>query len=336
MMATPDTLYRVGSVSKPFTALLLMMFVEMGLIDLDAPIQDYLPEFQPVNKSGKKITLRQMLSHRSGLVREGPVGNYFDDTQPSLADTVKSISKLELVFEPGSTTSYSNMALATVGYVLERTQKEAFAKLMQRKLLDPIGMNNSSFDGKRAVVVCRLDPEKLRAYNIKALEVKDVLKKSGVGPFTFDLGETTPGKMAAPFPSILFHSALSDPDKLGKIEVKKDLDIYLARPWHHRAGPHVPAAHGPGDHVDLPWPGVPGPRVGLRHGPGRQSVLFRQRSGEVPQVSLCRRAVAGRWRSRSHQTRNAGKDVDDPVPARRARKRASGWASSYPISTANA
>jgi serine beta-lactamase-like protein LACTB len=122
-----------------------MLFVEMGLIDLDAPIQDYLPEFQPVNKSGKKITLRQMLSHRSGIVREGPVGNYFDDTEPSLADTVKSISKTELVFEPGSTTSYSNMALATVGYVLERTQKEHFAKLMQRKLLDPIGMKESSF-----------------------------------------------------------------------------------------------------------------------------------------------------------------------------------------------
>jgi serine beta-lactamase-like protein LACTB len=150
--ASPDTIYRVGSVSKPFTALLLMIFVEMGLIDLDVPIQKYLPEFQPINKSGKKITLRHMLSHRSGIVREGPVGNYFDDSQPSLADTVKSISKLELVFEPGSTTSYSNMALATAGYVLERTQKEPFAQLMQRKLLEPIGMHNSSFDGSRQVM----------------------------------------------------------------------------------------------------------------------------------------------------------------------------------------
>src|SRR6266852_5705438 len=138
--ATPDTPYRVGSVSKPFTALLLMILVEMGLIDLDAPVQNYLPEFAPTNKSGKKITLRQMLSHRSGLVREGPVGNYFDDSFPSLADTVKSINKTTLVYEPGSTTAYSNMALGTVGYVAERTLKEAFAKQVQRKLLDPIGM----------------------------------------------------------------------------------------------------------------------------------------------------------------------------------------------------
>jgi CubicO group peptidase (beta-lactamase class C family)/D-alanyl-D-alanine dipeptidase len=145
LAATPDTPYRVGSVSKPFTALLLMIFVELGLIDLDMPVQTYLPEFQPTNKTGKKITLRQMLSHRSGLVREGPVGNYFDDSQPSIAETVKSLNNTELVYEPGSTTSYSNMALSVAGYVLEKTQKEPFEKLMQRKLLDPIGMTESGF-----------------------------------------------------------------------------------------------------------------------------------------------------------------------------------------------
>jgi CubicO group peptidase (beta-lactamase class C family)/D-alanyl-D-alanine dipeptidase len=143
--ATPDTPYRVGSVSKPFTALLLMLLVELGLIDLDAPVQNYLPEFQPKNKYDKKITLRQMLSHRSGVVREGPVGNYFDDTHPTLEATVKSLNKTDLVYEPGSTTSYSNMALATVGYVIERTQNESFDKFMQRKLLEPIGMKNSTF-----------------------------------------------------------------------------------------------------------------------------------------------------------------------------------------------
>ncbi len=144
--ATPHTLYRVGSVSKPFTALLLMLFVELGLIDLDLPIQEYLPEFQPINKTGKNITLRQILSHRSGLVRESPVGNYFDAAKPSLADTVKSLNKTELVYVPETKTSYSNAALATAGYVLERTQKAAFPKLIQRKLLDPLDMKDSSFD----------------------------------------------------------------------------------------------------------------------------------------------------------------------------------------------
>ena len=144
--ATGDTLYRVGSVSKPFTTLMLMILVEMGLIDLDAPVQDYLPDFQPGNKTGKKITLRQMVSHRSGLVRESPVGNYFDESGPTLAATVKSINQTELVYDPEAKTSYSNAALATVGYLLEHTQKEPFAQLIQRRLLEPIGMKDSSFD----------------------------------------------------------------------------------------------------------------------------------------------------------------------------------------------
>jgi CubicO group peptidase (beta-lactamase class C family)/D-alanyl-D-alanine dipeptidase len=143
--ATGDTVYRVGSVSKPITALLLMMLVEQGLIDLDVPVQNYLPDFQPRNTTGKKITLRQMLAHRSGLVREAPIGNYFDASEPTLAQTVASLNRTELVFVPETTASYSNAALATVGLLLEKTQNEPFARLMQRKLLDPLGMVGSTY-----------------------------------------------------------------------------------------------------------------------------------------------------------------------------------------------
>src|SRR5262249_6417572 len=71
-LAGPQTVWRIGSVSKPITALALMMLVEAGKIDLDAPVSDYLPEFQPKNPFDKKIPLRQLMSHRSGLVREPP------------------------------------------------------------------------------------------------------------------------------------------------------------------------------------------------------------------------------------------------------------------------
>lgn len=145
-LATADTVYRVGSVSKPITALLLMMLVEAGLIDLDAPVQKYLPDFKPKNTSGKQITLRQMLCHKSGLVRESPVGNYFDASEPSLAATVASLNQTELVYVPETTTSYSNAALATVGLVLEKTQNEPFARLMKRRLLDPLGMKSSGYE----------------------------------------------------------------------------------------------------------------------------------------------------------------------------------------------
>lgn len=144
--ATPRTVYRVGSVSKPISALLLMILVELGLIDLDAPVQTYLPDFRPKNSSGKAITLRQIVSHKSGLIRESPVGSYFDDTEPTLEQLVASLNGLELVYPPESKLSYSNAAVGMAGLIMERTQKEDFAKLIQRKLLDPIGMTSSGYE----------------------------------------------------------------------------------------------------------------------------------------------------------------------------------------------
>ncbi len=144
--ATAATVYRVGSVSKPVTALALMLLVQAGLIDLDAPVNRYLPDFQPVNPHDKKITLRQILSHRSGLVREGPVGNYFDTNSPSLAATVKGLNGIKLVYPPEKRTSYSNAGVAVAGLVLERTQKTPFAEHMRRALLEPLGMRHSGYE----------------------------------------------------------------------------------------------------------------------------------------------------------------------------------------------
>ena len=80
--ATADTVYRVGSVSKLFTDLAVMQLVEQGRLDLDAPVSRVLPEFSPRNPFNTPITLRQLMSHRSGLVREPPLGHYFDPSTP--------------------------------------------------------------------------------------------------------------------------------------------------------------------------------------------------------------------------------------------------------------
>jgi CubicO group peptidase (beta-lactamase class C family) len=67
--ATADTVYRIGSVSKLFTDIAIMQLVERGELNLDAPITDYAPDFHPRNPFGTPITLRQLMSHRSGLLR---------------------------------------------------------------------------------------------------------------------------------------------------------------------------------------------------------------------------------------------------------------------------
>lgn len=140
-----DTVYRVASVSKLFTAISIMQLVEKGVLDLDAPITDYLPDFQPVNPFEKPITLRQLHSHRSGLVREPPVGHYFDPTEPATDSSALSLNRTTLVFEPETVTKYSNAAVAVAGLVIERTQHERYEHYIQRNVLDKIGMGKSSF-----------------------------------------------------------------------------------------------------------------------------------------------------------------------------------------------
>lgn len=143
--ATAETVYRVGSVSKLFTDIAVLQLVEEGRIDLDAPIQQYLPEFRPDNPYDIALTLRQMMSHRSGLVRESPVGNYFDPSEPTLDETVASLNVTSLVYEPETKTKYSNAAIAVVGAVLEKQLDVSHPDRVRRTILDPLGMTQSSF-----------------------------------------------------------------------------------------------------------------------------------------------------------------------------------------------
>jgi len=143
--ATSETVYRVGSVSKLFTDIAVMQLVERGELDLDTPVTEYLTEFDPENPFGTPITLRHLMSHRSGLVREPPVGHYFDSSEPSLRETALSLNGTELVYAPETTAKYSNAAIAVVGYVLEHTQGVSFSTYLSRVVLEPLGMSKSAF-----------------------------------------------------------------------------------------------------------------------------------------------------------------------------------------------
>lgn len=144
--AGPQTVFRVGSVSKLFTDVAIMQLVEQGKLDLDAPVSRYVADFHPHNPFGKAITLRELMSHRSGLVREPPVGSYFDSTSPPLAATIASLNRTTLIYEPQTHTKYSNAAIATVGYVLERVSGTRFAQALSTAVLEPLGMTTSGFE----------------------------------------------------------------------------------------------------------------------------------------------------------------------------------------------
>src|SRR5262245_33115003 len=150
--ATAQTVYPVGSVSKLFTDVAVMQLAEQKKLDLDAPVTNYLPEFRPKNPSGKPITLRHLMTHRSGLIRESSIGNYFDKDNQSLEQMVASLNATELVYPPETKIKYSNSGIAVVGYTLQRTQKEPFAKYVKRAVLEPLGMTRSTFEPEPALM----------------------------------------------------------------------------------------------------------------------------------------------------------------------------------------
>jgi serine beta-lactamase-like protein LACTB len=150
--ASADTVYRVGSLSKLFTNLAILKLVEQGKLSLDEPVTKYLPDFKPKNQFDKPITLRHLMTDRSGLVREPPIGSYYHNDHPTLVQTVKSLNDIPLAFEPGTKERASNAGSAVAGYTLEVTQKTPFAKYVREQVLEPLGMKRSDLEPRKDLI----------------------------------------------------------------------------------------------------------------------------------------------------------------------------------------
>jgi len=150
--ATAETVYRVGSISKLFTDLEVMRLVEQGALDLDISVERYVPSFapKPLEGTDKKpeVTLRQLMSHRSGLVRESPVGSYFDPEEPSLAKTIESLNQTALVYPAEQKTKYSNAGIALAGYIVERVRNQPFAQILEKEVLGPLELGRTRYEPK--------------------------------------------------------------------------------------------------------------------------------------------------------------------------------------------
>ena len=161
--ARRESVFRCGSISKLFNAVAVMQLVERGALDLDAPLERYGDDLLPVNPfaNGAPVTLRQLLCHRSGMIREAPVGGYLDDSQPGLARTVASVTQAVLVNPPNTKTRYSNVGPSIAGRVVERVTHQRFELYQRTHLLGPLGMTNSAWT-RRGVPKGRLIPSYLR------------------------------------------------------------------------------------------------------------------------------------------------------------------------------
>jgi CubicO group peptidase (beta-lactamase class C family) len=194
--ASADSVFRCGSVSKLFNAVAVMQLAEAGKLDLDAPVESYGPGLLPVNPftNATPVTLRQLLCHRSGMIREAPVGGYFDDSQPGLERTVASVAHAVLVNPPNTKTRYSNVGPSIAGRVVELATGSSFQQYQREHILGPLGMTNSAWL-RKDVPRGRLAPSFMRVADgqggFKRIETP-----------VFDLGTIPAGNLYATAPDL--------------------------------------------------------------------------------------------------------------------------------------
>lgn len=139
--ARPDTQYRVGSITKTFTATAVLQLRDAGKLELDDPLSEHVPE-----AAHGSPTLRRMLAHLSGLQRELP-GYVWETLQfPDREGLVAGLEQAEQVLPPGTRWHYSNLAFALLGEVVARRSGLEYEQYVRERLLGPLGLARTSFE----------------------------------------------------------------------------------------------------------------------------------------------------------------------------------------------
>ncbi|EDX82383.1 beta-lactamase, putative [Synechococcus sp. PCC 7335] len=154
---TSETAYAIGSVAKSFTSTAILQLRDSGLLDLDDPVQQYLPWFQVADKAASaQITIRQLLTHTSGLPgsSHGVVWQDRQRIRPSLEQGVRALKDVHLSSAPGTQFEYANMGYSILGMVVEAVSNQSYDSYLQTQILEPLQMTNSATQLDR---VARLD-----------------------------------------------------------------------------------------------------------------------------------------------------------------------------------
>jgi CubicO group peptidase (beta-lactamase class C family) len=143
---TPQTLFFIGSLTKSFTALAVMQLVEAGKIELDAPVQHYLPWFRVADpQASAQMTVRHLLNQTSSLPllpSEVALAD-FDDRPDATERQVRALSMLKLTHPVGSMVEYSNLNYNILGLIVEAASGERYAEYIKNHIFNPLGMRHS-------------------------------------------------------------------------------------------------------------------------------------------------------------------------------------------------
>lgn len=145
-----DTVFQIGSITKPHTTTLIMQLVDEGLLDLDTPVQHYLPHFRVADLDvSRKVTPRHFLSHQSGID-----GDFFVDSgrgDDNIERIVAMATMVPSLFPIGAKLSYCNLGFAVLGRVIEVLTGRTWDMALKERIFDPLGMDHAFSQPEQAI-----------------------------------------------------------------------------------------------------------------------------------------------------------------------------------------
>jgi CubicO group peptidase (beta-lactamase class C family) len=146
--ATPDTQYRVGSITKTFTAAAILQLRDAGELDIGAPIAEHVPELHD-----RRATIKDALSHASGLQREEPGAEWEPIGFIERDELLRRLGEVERVLEPRDEWHYSNLAYALLGEIVARVSGEPYEQYVEERLFTPAGLERTTWEPAQAAAV---------------------------------------------------------------------------------------------------------------------------------------------------------------------------------------
>jgi CubicO group peptidase (beta-lactamase class C family) len=203
--ADPNTMFNIGSVSKVYVAAAIMLLVDDGLVSLDKPVTDYLPEFTMADSRYKAITVRMLLNHTSGFPgSEDANTSGFKYNENALQESLATLATARLKHAPGAMAPYCNQGFGIAEMIVERMSGKKYINFLKERVFTPLGLQNTdvgvgALSGKP--VAYYYDPVTGKRH---PLEVLSILGAGGLSATATDL--------------CFFADAFSEPNKL----LKKD------------------------------------------------------------------------------------------------------------------
>lgn len=143
----PDTKFRLGSITKQFTATAILQLVEQGKLKLDGKLSDYLDTYR--KDTGGRITIHHLLTHTSGVPNYTALPGFFQGVSRNpfaVNDFIQKYASGDLEFEPGSKFNYSNSGYFLLGAIIEKVTGKPYEQVLKENIFDPVGMKNTGYD----------------------------------------------------------------------------------------------------------------------------------------------------------------------------------------------